>query len=311
MKTFSARVATLPRLGVGISGEFGSVTKGIDACQLHSADPELFHFYEYGSDVERGLDEHVRRWVASGWPCTYHFLDINIEERADLSAGWLAQTREMLAQLQAVWLCGDAGRWHFGNWERGHQMLMPPILCWESVKEAAANLQQIQTTLDYLCLPENPPGVIYLGEMHLLDYFAAVTTTADCGFLLDCAHLAIFQHSRNLSPLTGLDNFPLERIVEMHIAGGRLTNTQGFTYIEDDHSPEPLPAAWEILEYVIPRAPNLRAIVYECELNAPEECQETFWRLNQLFPVNQALPGSPNEGIAAVITSGVLAEEVG
>src|SRR6185503_17459800 len=104
----------------------------------------------------------------------------------------------------------------------------------------------------------------YLGDLHILDYFALISEQAGCGLLLDCAHLAIFQHSRGLSPLTGLDGFPLDRVVEMHIAGGAMAEVDGYKYIEDTHSPEPVPAAWEILEYVVPRAPNLRAIVYEC-----------------------------------------------
>ena len=67
-----------------------------------------------------------------------------------------------------------------------------------------------------------------------------------------------------------------------------MAEVDGYNYIEDSHSPEPVPAAWEILEYVVPRAPNLRAIVYECELNAPEECLENFARLNTLFPTLKA-----------------------
>src|SRR5205085_8224551 len=78
------RIASLPRLGVGISGEFGSNAKGIDVVGFREAAPDLIHFYEYGSDVERGLDEHVLRWAAEGLPTTYHFLDINLAEREDV-----------------------------------------------------------------------------------------------------------------------------------------------------------------------------------------------------------------------------------
>ena len=78
------RLSRLPRLGVGLSGEFGSAAKGIDACWMQANYPDLVNFYEYGTDIDRGLDEQVRRWAAAGLPCTYHFLDINMEERADL-----------------------------------------------------------------------------------------------------------------------------------------------------------------------------------------------------------------------------------
>jgi uncharacterized protein (UPF0276 family) len=286
MSNLAEKLSALPRLGVGISGEFGSAAKGIDALWLRSQYPELIHFFEYGSDIDRGLDEHARNWAAAGLPCTYHFLDINIEEKIDLTDQWLASTLSLARQMNAVWLCGDAGRWHFGARERGHQMLMPPILCQESLDESAQNIERIQQQTGLLCLPENPPAVIYLGDMHILDYFAELSEKAQCGLLLDCAHLAIFQYSRGLSPLAGLDRFPLDRVVEMHIAGGALAEVSGFKYIEDSHSPDPIDAAWQILEYVAPRAANLRAIVYECELNAPEECLNNFTRLNKLFPAS-------------------------
>jgi uncharacterized protein (UPF0276 family) len=135
------------------------------------------------------------------------------------------------------------------------------------------------------CLPENPPSVIYLGDLHILDYFALVAEQADCGLLLDCAHLAIFQQTCNLPPLAALDNYPFDRVVEMHVAGGAYAEVDGYAYIEDNHSPEPLPATWEILEYAVPRAKNLKAIVFECERNAPEATLEVFERLNFIFPV--------------------------
>ncbi|HEY7180266.1 MAG TPA: hypothetical protein VIC84_02555, partial [Blastocatellia bacterium] len=66
MPTFAQRLERLPRLGVGISGEFDIAAKGIDACWMKERYPELIHFYEYGGDLERGLDDGVRRWAAAG-----------------------------------------------------------------------------------------------------------------------------------------------------------------------------------------------------------------------------------------------------
>ena len=284
MTSFANKVNQLPRLGVGLSGEFNSGLKGIDVAWLKAQHPALVHFYEYGGDLERGLDDGVRRWAAQGGPVTYHFLDINLEEQADLDAFWLARTKALANEIGAAWLCGDAGRWHFGARERGHGLLLPPILSSESARETAANIQQIEAATGLRCLPENPPAVVYLGELHILDYFAQVAEQADCGLLLDCAHLAIFQQTRGLPALTALDNFPLDRVVEMHVAGGVFADVEGYEYIEDNHAPEPLPATWEILEYIVPRAPNLKAIVYECEHNAPEACLDNFARLNALFP---------------------------
>ena len=289
MTKFAERVKTLPRLGAGLSGEFNVAVKGMNVNWVKEDHPGLVHFYEYGGDLERGLDDVVRQWAANGLPTTYHFLDINLEEKIDLDARWIAETKRLAGEINAAWLCGDAGRWHFAQRERGHGVLMPPILCRESAMETAESISEIETATGMNVLPENPPAVIYLGDLHILDYFALVADRADCGLLLDAAHLAIFQQTRNLPPLTGLDNFPLDRVVEMHVAGGVFADVEGYAYIEDNHSPEPLPATWEIVEHVVPRAKNLKAIVFECEYNQIEECLPVFERLNALFPAQLEL----------------------
>lgn len=277
-------IASLPRLGVGLSGEYGSAAKGIDVFRLREERPDLVHFFEYGADLDRGLDEHVLRWAAAGLPTTYHFLDVNLAEREDVDERWLRTTAERARRVGAAWLCGDAGLWHFGPRERGHQVLLPPVLCRESALETADSISRIQEETGFAVLPENPPSVVYLGDLHILDYFAAVSERSGCGLLLDCAHLAIFQKLRGLPPLAGLDGFPLDRVVEMHVAGGAAACVDGFEYFEDSHCPEPLPETWEIFEHAVERAANLRAVVYECEYNAAELCLANFERLNAAFP---------------------------
>jgi len=277
-------IADLPRLGVGLSGEYGSSAKGIDVLAMREARPDLVHFFEYGADLDRGLDEHVRRWSDAGLPTTYHFLDVNLAETEDVDAHWMHATTERARAIGAAWLCGDAGLWHFGSRERGHQVLLPPVLCRDSAMETADNIVRVQDATGFAVLPENPPAVIYLGDLHILDYFALVAERSGCGLLLDCAHLAIFQRLRGLGATDGLDGFPLDRIVELHVAGGSVRSIDGFEYVDDSHTPEPIPETWAILETVLPRAPNLRAIVYECEYNALEATLPIFERLNAMFP---------------------------
>jgi uncharacterized protein (UPF0276 family) len=265
-------LAQLPRLGVGISAEPGSAVHGIDAVALAAAQPGLVHFVEYGTDLARGLDEHVRRWAAAGRATTYHFLDLNLEDPDDADDEWLRETMLAAHAIGAAWLCGDAGLWHFGARDRGHQLLLPPILTRDSADACADTIARIEAATQVRLLPENPPGAFYLGELHILDYFARVSERSGCGLLLDCAHLAMFQRLRGLPPTAGL------------VAGGTPVDVEGLALVDDAHGPEPLADTWQILEAVLPRATSLRAIVYECEKNAVAEVADNFRRLNRMFP---------------------------
>ena len=87
-------------------------------------------------------------------------------------------------------------------------------------------------------------------------------------------------------PLEGLSSFPLERVVELHVAGGMRGQHLGRDYIEDDHRPTVLDETWEILEFVVPRAPNLKAVVFECERNPLDDCLDGFARIASVLRHN-------------------------
>ena len=276
---FESRVAALPRLGLGISTEFGAARTGLDPVALRRAHPELVEFLEIGVDLERGVDATARAWRAEGWPTTYHFLDGNLEEAESLDRDWLAAVAGLARELGAAWLCGDAGLWHLGPRDRGHGVLAPPVLCVDSARAMAENVRRVRESVGLEVLPENPPAHVYLGDLHLLDYFARVADGADSGLLLDAAHLAIYQRALGHAPLDGLDGFPLGRVVEVHVAGGAEFSHGGRRFVDDGHGPTPLADTWEILAHVLPRATQLRALVFECERNTAAEVVPTFARL--------------------------------
>ena len=278
---FLQRVGALPTLGLGISTEYGAADAphALDLTALRARRPEWSQFLEVGVETAKGLDRHAEAWLAQGLPTTFHFLDVNLDEPEDLDAEWLDAVRTLAARLSPAWLCGDAGLWHVGRRQRGAMMLLPPVLVDDGASRQADGLARLRSETGYEVLPENPPGAVFVGDLHLLDYFARVCERADTGMLLDCAHLAIYQRLVGHDPLDGLDAFPLERVVELHVAGGRELEHEGFRFVEDDHVPNVLPETWKIFEWLVARTPNLKAVVLECERNPLEDCVPAFERL--------------------------------
>jgi uncharacterized protein (UPF0276 family) len=267
---FSKRVQCLPHLGIGISTEYGANRgeSGVNPFALLEQAPRYASFLELGVEVAKGLDEAAHRWVKAGRPTTYHFLDVNLDEPDDFDPDWVADVVSLVSEVQPSWLCGDAGLWHFGPREPQHMLLLPPILCDEAATELARGIVRLRELTGREVLPENPPGAMFVGPLHILDFFARVCERADTGMLLDLAHLAIFQRARGLSATAGLDAFPLERVVEVHVAGGTERHVRGYPFVEDDHTPTLLPETWELLAVMSERASELRAVVFECERSA-------------------------------------------
>lgn len=283
--SFTNRVLTLPHLGLGVSTEFGAHrgSDSLDIAALQQNYPEFAAFLEVGVENEKGLDEDTLSWVASGGKTTYHFLDVNLEDPQDFDASWLASLSENIARLNPAWMCGDAGLWHVGPRHRSTMLLLPPILSPDAIGPMADGIVRLREETGLEVLPENPPGALFLGPLHLLDFFAQVAEEADTGLLLDAAHLAIYQRSKGYTPTTGLDEFPMDRVVEIHIAGAKTQTIDGFSFVEDDHTPNVLPDTWDIAREVISRAPNLKAVVFECERNPLEVTLPGFQKIQELL----------------------------
>jgi uncharacterized protein (UPF0276 family) len=281
MAAFAARVQQLPTLGLGISTEYGAVAtpEALDILSLREVHATYAGFLEVGVEAVKGMDGIAQHWVREGWPTTYHFLDVNLDEIEDFDAPWLHAVAEIAGRMQPAWMCGDAGLWHFGRRERGHMLLLPPILSAEAARGQAEGVVRMRDTLGYEVLPENPPGHVFLGDLHILDFYAQVADLADTGLLLDCAHLAIYQRLMGHEPLTGLDGLPLDRVVELHVAGSTPREHEGVTYWDDDHTPEILAETWTIFDWLAHRLPNLKAVVFECERNPLHTVLAGFERL--------------------------------
>lgn len=292
---FLDRVRSLPTLGLGVSTEYGAGDQpdALDPQALRRADPGFGAFLEVGVELAKGLDRHARAWAGRGQPTTYHFLDVNLDEPEDLDADWLAQVHAAVDVLKPAWLCGDAGMWHIGRRDRGHMLLLPPILIEEAVAPLAEGVVALREATGLEVLPENPPGTAFVGDLHILDFFGRLAEAADTGLLLDCAHLALYQQLHGHDALTAMDGFPLDRLVEIHVAGGSAADHQGFRWVEDDHGTAVLDDTWRIVEHVAAHAPNLKAVVVECERNPLDAVLPLF------ADVRRRMAGSPVLGGAA------------
>ena len=236
--SFSTRVEALPALGLGLSTEFGAARSpgSLDVFEARRRLPRCASVLELGIEVDKGLDEVALRWLEEGGATTYHFLDINLHEPEDFTGEWLRRVRALIHQAQPAWLCGDAGLWHVGPRAQGHMLLLPPVLTRDAAYALADGVIRLREETGLEVFPENPPGHVYLGPLHLLEFFAIVCDRADTGMLLDLAHLSIFQQARGHAPTDGLQDFPLERVIELHMAGGHWREVEGLALIEDSHT---------------------------------------------------------------------------
>ncbi|CUI02770.1 multinuclear nonheme iron-dependent oxidase [Massilia antarctica] len=139
--------------------------------------------------------------------------------------------------------------------------LLPPLQSAQTVALAAANIRSLSAQLPVPFAFET--GVNYLqpvpGEMSDGAFFGAIAEEADCAILLDMHNLWCNERNGRQGVLAALDDMPLERVCEVHLAGGEYLDG----YYLDAHSGLVPAELMQLAHAVLPRLPNLKALVFE------------------------------------------------
>jgi len=261
-------VTSLPPTGTAFD-RFVGVGLGID---VHNEQPDWrqllaeglpFDFFEV---YTRGEVEQARvvREAVGDLPLLYHddALDPALPSPPDPALLELAARN--LEATGAPWCVSEMATRKLGD--RYLDFFFPLILTPEAASACAANLRRIDAAIPAKIVAENPPYQLPVGPLHVLEATALVTEEADIPCVIDLGHLYSFQLCRGLDALTGIDDFPLERVVELHVAGAVFEEANGQRIYHDAHGAAEIPPlVLEMLAEVAPRCPELRAITIEVE----------------------------------------------
>jgi uncharacterized protein len=139
--------------------------------------------------------------------------------------------------------------------------LLPPLQTRAGADAAAATARALASRLPVPFAVET--GVNYLrpraGELSDGSFVAAVTNGADCGILLDLHNLWANERNGRQPVREFLDEIPLDRVWEVHVAGG----FEYAGYWLDAHSGVMPEALLELAAEAVPKLPNVHAIIFE------------------------------------------------
>lgn len=225
--------------------------------------------------------------------------------------------REVASQLQILesqWLTHECATKHIAGYSFG--TYLPPLYTESSASVVSANAWYVQDLLDRFCglpsgaspllLLEMPPLTYFVaGTLSIPAFFRLIAEQIPCGLVLDIGHLwTLYRYSgaRRRSSLAEfvdafLDEFPLDRVVEIHVAGlaiheSALTVPHGHTPVPDvlpawiDAHAAPIPPVlFEMLDQVLrrPSLTSLRGLALEVDTKPVELIVEEFERFAQRY----------------------------
>lgn len=255
----------LPTLGVGVSLSLSSEPDPVALVQ--EAGGPRFVEYAGQAEVERVLPE-VERIRTAGVPVLFHPSYINFCGTFPNAPAWLAETAAHIRQAGSPWFAQDCA---YCFWQEGHGYstqlgyFVPPILNEPSLQQSIIRVKEVKAAVPVTVAIEPAPMTFAVGTMPLFTFFGRLAREADCALLLDMGHLVSYEMASGQRVLDALQDLPCERVIEVHIAGGRLRQgAQGPVYVDMHESPV-LDEVWQMLDVMLPLLPNVKALCYECE----------------------------------------------
>jgi len=203
--------------------------------------------------------------IAEHYPVALHGVGLSIGSTDPLDFGYLAELRALRDRVGARWV-SDHIAWTGVAGRHGHD-LYPLPFTEECVRHVARRVAEVQDFLGAPLVLENPSTYLEFAGCALSEpeFVAALLEETGAGLLLDVNNVYVNANNHGLDASTYLRRLPLERVVQIHLAGHGVAAAVEADGVEaahliDTHAAPVAPAVWELFEQAVrlgARAPVL------------------------------------------------------
>src|SRR6185295_6914977 len=287
----------LPFLGLGLSSNLDPAVEP-DPWALHAAEPGLLDLVEYSAPVSLEVAEREAGLFGTlmasraRLPALFHPVHLNLAGPELEPADRLAALEAHARAVGSPWVGNDVAWWHVREQALPGYLYVPPPFSEAGLEVAAAHALHVASALSVPLALENPVVVRREGPLHVLDFMARLHARTGCPLVLDVGHLVAAQLAAGLPLETGLDGFPFEAVIEVHVAGAVITRTpEGRGVYLDDHGQPLRSEVLSLLAEVLPRCRALRALVFEGDGHPAGVARRTLQLLRTMLdPVAERAP---------------------
>lgn len=258
-------IKNLPTLGIGASLSLSAKPDPVSLVNTAGGPA----FVEYAGLVDVGSVIHeVTNIRNAGANILFHPSYINFCGSWKNSTQWLSTTADHIAQVKSPWFAQDCAYcfWQDGpGYSSQYGFFIPPILNKSSLESAIARVKEVQSIVPVIVAIEPPPVSFVAGTIPVFEFFGEIADQADCAILLDMGHLVSYEMATGKAVSDTISKLPCERVIEVHIAGGKIKRLDpGPVYI-DAHESTIQKETWEMFDNMLPHLHNVKAVCYECE----------------------------------------------
>lgn len=244
---------TIPNLGIGI----GLRIPHYEAIFEHSPAIDWFEIISENFMVDGGKPLEILQWIASRYPIVQHGVSLAIGSPDSLDFDYLKKLKALTKITRTPWV-SDHLCW--GRLPGAHYHDLLPLPYTQEVIDYVADRARI--VQDYLELPfalENLSSYVAFqqDQMNEWDFYSAVVEKADIYMMLDVNNIYVSSRNHGFDPMTYVDHIPLERVLQIHLAG----HTDYGTHVIDTHDDYVTDPVWDLYSRVYPRTNGVSTLL--------------------------------------------------
>ncbi len=199
-----------------------------------------------------GRPLYILDQVAERYPIAMHGVSLSIGSTDPLDWDYLGKLKKLAKRINAKWL-GDHLCWTGVAGKNGHD-LYPVPTNEESLTWVVDRIRQVQDFLERPLVMENPSTYVSFtaNTISEQEFIARMAEDSDCALLLDVNNVYVSGRNHGFDPVAYLEEIPLDRVVQIHLAG----HTDKGTHCIDTHDGIVIDEVWELYKWVMDRAGN-------------------------------------------------------
>ena len=217
------------------------------------------HFLDLTAEQRDELD-----LLRAHFPLTIHALGTSIGSADGVDERYLERIARLVEYARPLWWSDHLAFTRYGGIELGAFAPLPHT--WAAVEVVTRNVAHVHAIVGTVPFAlENPaaPFAVAGAELSPGAFVAAVVHAADCNVVLDLENLHADAWNLGTDAAAALDAIPSERVLEVHLAGGRRVG-EGYADSHDAAVPD---ATWRLYEALCRRrVPPLTLIERESAL---------------------------------------------
>jgi hypothetical protein len=243
----------IPNLGIGIGlriPHYAEIFKD-------NPDIDWFEIISENFMVEGGKPLEILERILERYPVVQHGVSLAIGSPDPLDFDYLKRLKALTKITKTPWV-SDHLCWGRAPGAHYHDLLPLPYTQ-EVIDYVAERARIVQ---DYLELPfalENLSSYVAYqhDQMPEWEFYSAVVEKADIHMMLDVNNIYVSSRNHGFDPKTYYENIPLERVLQIHLAG----HSDYGAYVLDTHDDFVRDEVWAIYADVYPRTKGVSTLL--------------------------------------------------